>query len=113
MKKLFCLCCLFIIFMFSLYAQNMGPQSIDLGKRYAPESLMPTVVFPHSTHMMFLDCQICHTKAGAIKDWRRWKAFDVRFPAEFHPAFCGYCHDVIPNDDNQNTCVFCHRPGEQ
>jgi hypothetical protein len=113
MKKLLCLlCCLFVIFIFSLYAQTMGPESINLGERYAPESLMPPVVFPHSMHTMFLDCQICHTETGAIKDWRRGEAFDVRYPAEFHPAFCGYCHDVIPNDNNQNTCIFCHIPSE-
>ena len=112
MKNLVYLCIFLMIAAINLYSQNMGPESVDLKEKYAPESQMPSVHFPHWTHQAFIDCQICHTSSGALKDWRRWTSFDIKYPAEFHTAFCGYCHDVVAEEGSQNTCVFCHRSGE-
>jgi c(7)-type cytochrome triheme protein len=112
MRYLILLVVILSIFIVGLYAQNMGPEYINLKEKYAPESQMPDVLFPHWMHQSFVDCQICHTDTGALRDWRRWKAFDIRYPAEFHSAFCGYCHDIVVEEGNQNTCSSCHYGNE-
>lgn len=111
MKKFIYFAAVFLIIVASLFAQNMGPEYVNLKERYAPESQMPEVIFPHWIHQAFINCQICHTGSGAVKDWLRWKAFDIRYPAEFHTAFCGYCHDIFVDEGEQNTCIFCHKAG--
>lgn len=111
MKNLFYLTIILFVIVASIYAQNMGSEYINLKDEYAPDSQMPAVVFPHWFHQAFIDCQICHTDTGALKDFLRGKAFDVRYPAEFHSAFCGYCHDIV-SGSGQNTCIKCHKPGE-
>jgi len=76
-----------LIAVINLYSQNMGPEIVDLKEKYAPESQMPEVIFPHWTHQAFIDCQICHTDSGALKNWRRWTSFDIKYPVRISYSF--------------------------
>ncbi|MDY6821526.1 MAG: cytochrome c3 family protein [Deferribacterota bacterium] len=85
------------------------PENIDLRERYAPNSSMPPVIFPHSLHVSLeiMNCKICHKETGSIKDYRTGYAFNVEYAGEFHTAFCGYCH-VTQSTNEKNNCVKCH-----
>ena len=65
---------------------------------------MPYVLFPHSSHTMWLDCSNCHPaifvpEAGANK---------IKMPDILRGKFCGVCHGKVSFSPLWG-CERCHR----
>lgn len=66
-------------------------------------SMIPSAVFPHKSHVQWLDCSNCHPDIFNIKK-KTTKHFSMMYI--LNNRFCGVCHGKVafPNDD----CVRCH-----
>jgi len=63
---------------------------------------MPDVIFPHSSHMMWLKCSICHPKIFEEKAG----ATPISMIGIWKGQFCGRCHDRVAFPIR--NCFRCH-----
>jgi c(7)-type cytochrome triheme protein len=78
-------------------------QTLDLDIVFTETGAMPNVLFPHSSHTLWLDCSNCHPaifvqKKGANK----FVMNDV-----YQGKYCGLCHGKVAFPPTLN-CVRCH-----
>jgi len=66
-------------------------------------AMIPSAIFPHKSHVQWLDCSNCHPDIFNIKK-KTTKHFSMMYI--LNNRFCGVCHGKVafPNDD----CVRCH-----
>lgn len=68
----------------------------------AKMDFMPDVIFPHSAHNMWLECEPCHTKIFAMKAGET----PISMKAIWQGEYCGRCHDKVAFP--LRNCFRCH-----
>ena len=107
MKKVLAISvCLFIAYSAVLFAQQVGPDTVNMKQKYAPSGKMKDVIFPHWTHQKIKNCADCHVEGTSLKDQMMDSKLDTSGDSKdvFHNQYCLACHKSSGAPTGCNNC---------